>query len=92
MCIKPFTFKKTKRVKVITEHQGISVDLTVKEAADLVAYLAPASTPDCRFLDLLRTLRAFAEANGGKSDLEPARDRQDYAFRMEKVPTKPEAK
>lgn len=70
MRTKPFTFKKTERVKVVTEYKGISVDLTVQEAADLAAYLTPAMTPDCRFIPLLEALQAFIGANGGvKSDL-----------------------
>lgn len=37
MRTKEFTFKKTKRVKTVTEHPAISVDLTVSEAR-LLAY------------------------------------------------------
>lgn len=39
MRAKPFTFKKTKRVKTVTEHRAICVDLTEQDAADLRALL-----------------------------------------------------
>lgn len=35
MRVKDFTFKKTKRIKQVTEHRGICIDLTEQEAADL---------------------------------------------------------
>lgn len=69
MKTKTFTFKKTKRVKTVTEYPAISVDLTVKEAADLVAYLTPATTPDGRYQNLLDALRNFAREHGAVSDL-----------------------
>lgn len=76
-----FTFKKTKSVKIVTEYPAISIDLTVTEAADLAAYIRPASTPDCRFRELLYALKKFLWANGNpQSDLVP--DNNVKAFRM----------
>lgn len=80
MRTKPFTFVKTKRIKTVTEHKGICVDLTVQEAADLAAYLKPAQTPDCRFTNLLNALEAFCEENNAKSDL--SNDPTQRCFRM----------
>lgn len=39
MRTKAFTFKKTKRIKVVTEHPAISVDLTCDEAAVLIGIM-----------------------------------------------------
>jgi hypothetical protein len=43
---KPFTFKKTKRIKQVVHHPAISVDLTVQEAADLYVVLAHVAGAD----------------------------------------------
>ncbi len=83
MRVKPFTFTKTKRVK--TEHKGISIDLTVKEAADLAAYLSVAATPDCRYNDLYDALSCFARENGVSSDLTPSLGTTIWCFKMKMV-------
>ena len=75
-----FTFKKTKRIKVVVQHRAISIDLTEKEAADLLAYLVPACTPDGRYQDLTDALRCFCEKSGTVSDLRSA-----SSFRMVKA-------
>ena len=72
-----FTFKKTKRVKVVVQYRAISIDLTENEAADLLAYLVPACTPDCRYQDLVDALRCFCDKTGVVSDLRAAN-----SFRM----------
>lgn len=82
MKTKEFTFKKTKRVKVVSEYHAISVDLTVKDAADLVAYLAGAHTPDLRYQPLLDKLRDFVNKHGGVSDLVRDISATPYGFRM----------
>jgi hypothetical protein len=41
-----FTFKKTKRVKTVTEHAGLSVDLTKEEAAALLELVLLGSETD----------------------------------------------
>lgn len=79
-----FTFKKTKRVKVVTEHAGISIDLTVQEAADLAAYLRPVGTPDCRYQPLYEAVSGFAKKHGAVSDLVPVMGTDPYCFRMVK--------
>ena len=84
MKTKAFTFKKT--VKTVKEFQGISVDLTVCEAADLVAYLKAAATPDGRFLPLLEALQDFTALHGGKSDLVAGKGAAAWAcFQMVKA-------
>lgn len=83
MRTKTFTFQKTKRIKVTEVTPAICVDLTVKEAADLVAYLKPANTPDSRFMPLLEALRAFTTEHGVKSDLKPGDE--VLSFRMVKA-------
>lgn len=86
MRTKEFTFKKTKRVKQVEEHAAISIDLTVKEAADLVQYLAGAHTPDCRYQPLLDALRAFIiKYPEVKSDLVRDTRVTPYGFRMVKA-------
>lgn len=44
MRAKEFTYQKTKKVKTITKFQGISIDLTVQEAADLREIVGNVST------------------------------------------------
>ena len=66
-----FTFKKTKRVKVVTEYPAICVDLTKEEASALADIIEEGSTvgwdPDesddvgVAMEDLYRALKAFAE-------------------------------
>ena len=71
-----FTFKKTKRVKTVTEHQGISLDLTVTEAADLAELVGNCATgdKDCgNFMwDTYQALRAFVEKNAGQARIKLA--------------------
>jgi hypothetical protein len=62
MRTKPFTFTKTKRVKVTTEHPAISIDLTKAEAANLRKLLGRTSGPGSMglFSDLYEKLNEFA--------------------------------
>ncbi len=63
-----FTFKKTKKIKVVEEHKGLSVDLTLQEASDLLAIIcriggiSKARTET--FEPLLDALKSFLSENG----------------------------
>lgn len=46
MRARTFTFKKTKRIKVETTFRGISIDLTVGDAEEVLHRLREASRPE----------------------------------------------
>lgn len=52
MRTKEFTFKKTKRVKTVTEHRAISIDLTVEEARSLLCWMCFEDATDDEFAKL----------------------------------------
>ncbi len=71
MRTKEFTFKKTKRVKTVTEHPAISVDLTVQDAANLQALLGQATGPGSG-TTIYQALRDFVDKNNGTPEFEPS--------------------
>ncbi len=68
MRAKEFTYQKTKKVKTITKFQGISLDLTVQEAADLKELLGNVGTGSLPaqqlFTGLYQELCNFLRKNG----------------------------
>lgn len=68
MRAKEFTYQKTKRVKTITKFNGISLDLTVQEAADLKELLGNVGTESLPaqqlFTGLYQELCNFLRKNG----------------------------